>query len=165
MARWLAGNKGTADRLNDNTPHTISYTSLTANSSAVTTTETVALTSASVTFENGRAYRFTFKCLAQSSTAADTVTVRVRKTTTSGTAYIDQVRVYIAAAGANAPVYFQNVCVNTSGADVTAALVGTYVRASGAGNVLIAASSTNVCYIEVEDIGEAADFSGATAIT
>jgi hypothetical protein len=165
MTGWLAGQKGTADRLNDNTPHTISYTSLTANTSAVTTTETVGLTTASVTFETGRAYRITLKCLVQSSVAADTVTVRVRKTNTSGTAYIDQVRVSIPAGGANAPVYFQNICTNSTSADVTAALVATYVRASGTGNALIAASTSNVTYVEVEDIGLAADFSGAMAIT
>jgi hypothetical protein len=162
---WQPGQKITAQRLIDNTPHTISYTSLTANTSTVTTTETVGFTSASVTFETGRAYRITLKCLAQSSIAADTVTVRVRKTNTSGTAYIDQVRVSIPAAGANAPVYFQNICTNSTSADVTAALVATYVRASGTGNALIAASTGNVAYMEVEDIGLAADFSGATAIT
>lgn len=162
---WLAGQKTTAQRLIDNTPHTISYTSLTANTGTTTTTETVALTTASVTFRTGRAYRITLKCLVQSSVAADTVTVRVRKTNLAGTAYIDQVRMYIAAGGGNSPVYFSNICTNASGADITAALVGTYVRASGSGNALIAASTNNVCYIEVQDIGESGDFSGATAIT
>jgi hypothetical protein len=162
---WLAGMKITAQRLIDFTPHTVEYQSLTANATAVTTTETVALTTGSVVFETGRAYRFTIKGLYQSSVAADQVQVRIRKTNTSGTTYVDSFRLYCPAAGGNTAFYLSNIGVNTSGADITAVVVGTYVRSAGTGNVLIAASATNPAYIEVEDIGDASDFSGATAIT
>jgi hypothetical protein len=165
MAGWLAGNKGTAQRLNDNSFFTLTYASIAANATAGTTTELVAITTASVTMRNGRAYRMTFKGLVQSSIAADTVTVRIRKTNISGTVYLDSMRIYIPVAAANAPIYFSNICTNTSGADVTAVLVGTYIRASGTGNVLVAASATHVAFVHVEDVGLATDYSGATAIT
>ena len=161
---WQPGMTITAERLIDNTPHNVSYTAITANTAAVTA-ETVAVTTSSITFRAGRAYRITFKGLAQSSGASDAVTVRVRKTNTSGDVYIDSFRLHIPAAGANVPFYLANICSNSTAADVSAVLVGTYARAAGAGTSLIAATSTHVCYIEVEDIGEAADFPSARAIT
>lgn len=154
-----------ADMLTFRPPYTVAFVPIMANTSAVTTTETVAITSPSITFEDGRAYRITLKCLAQSSVASDTVMLRVRKTDTSGTAYIDQNRKYIPANGANAPAHFSNIASNTTGSDITAVLVATYQRASGSGNVLIAASANNVAYILVEDVGDAGDYVNAQAIT
>ncbi|MFJ9382084.1 hypothetical protein [Streptomyces sp. NPDC101455] len=165
MGLWLSGMRTTADRLNDNTPHTVSYTSITANTATNTGTEAVALTTASITFRAGRAYRVTFKGLVQSSTAADQVTVRVRKTNTSGDVYLDSFRLVVPTAGGNTPFYLANICANSTASDVSAVLVGTYARVSGAGNALISATTTHVCYIEVEEIGDAVDFAGARAIT
>ncbi|MGW1324782.1 hypothetical protein ACWD64_19845 [Streptomyces antibioticus] len=162
---WRPGQRITPQRLLDNTPHTISYTAITANTSTATTTEAVAVTTPSITFRAGRAYRITFKGLAQSSVAADTVTVRVRRTSTSGDIYVDSFRLPIPANATNVPFYLSNICTNGTSSDITVALVGTYVRASGTGNVLLAATTTHVCYIEVEDIGEATDFVAARAIT
>lgn len=162
---WQPGMTITADRLTDNSPHAVSYTSLTANTAISTGTELVALTTANITFRTGRAYRITLKCLAQSSVAGDTVMLRVRKTNTAGTAFLDQVRKYIPANGANSPVHFSNTLTNTTGADVTAALVATYQRASGTGNTLVAASVNNVAFVLVEDVGEADDYPAAQAIT
>ncbi|WP_405856114.1 hypothetical protein OG407_07195 [Streptomyces sp. NBC_01515] len=164
MGTWLSGMRVTADRLNDNTPHTVNYTSITANTPNNTGTEAVALTTASITFRAGRAYRITFKGLAQSSVANDQVTVRVRKTNTSGDVYVDSFRIPIPTAGGNFPFYLANICANTGTSDVTAVLVGTYVRLSGTGNTVLAATTTHVCYVEVEDIGDAGDFAGARAI-
>lgn len=165
MAGWLAGQRATAQRLNDNAPFTLNYTSIISNTATATTTELVAITTPSMTLRNGRAYRMTFKGLVQSSVAGDMVTVRIKKTNTSGTVYLDSMRIYVGNAAANSPAYFSNICTNTSGSDVTAALVGTYVRASGTGNVLIAATGTHVAYLHIEDIGIASDHSGAVAIT
>lgn len=162
---WQPGMTITAQRLLDNTPHAISYTAITANTATNTGIEAVALTTSSITFRTGRAYRITLKCLAQSSVAGDTVMLRVRKTDTSGAAFLDQVRMYIPANAANTPVHFSNTLTNTTGSDVTAVLVATYQRASGTGNSLIAASANNVGYVLVEDVGEAADYPGAAAIT
>lgn len=165
MAGWLAGQRATAQRLNDNAPFTLSYTSIAANTAAGTTTELVAITTASMTLRNNRAYRMTFKGLVQSTVAADTVTVRIRKGSAAGALYLDTMRIYVPSASANAPVLFSNILTNTSGADVTAALVGTYIRASGTGNVLVAATGTQAAYLHVEDIGTASDHSGAVAIS
>lgn len=156
----------TPQRLLDNIPRTISYTAITANTAASTGTELVALTTSSITFRAGRAYRITFKGLVQSSVANDQLTVRVRKTNTSGDVYVDSFRLPILTANGNFPFYLANICSNTTSADVSAVLVGTFVRLSGGtGNCLIAATSTHVCYIEVEDIGDAADYPSARAIT
>lgn len=160
-----AGSILTPQRLLDNIPRTISYTALTANTANNTGTEAVALTTSSVTFRAGRAYRITFKGLAQSSVAADQLTVRVRKTNTSGDVYVDSFRIPIPTAGGNVPFYLANICSNTTSADVSAVLVGTYVRLTGTGNCVLAATTTHVCYVEVEDIGDAVDFAGARAIT
>lgn len=160
-----AGSILTPQRLLDNIPRTISYTANTANTSTATGTELVAITTSSVTFRAGRAYRVIFKGLAQSSAAGDTVTVRVRKTNTSGSIYLDSFRLYVAVAATNTPFYLGNICTNTTSADVSAVLVGTYVRVGGSGNVLLAATGTHVSYIEVQDIGDATDYANATAIT
>lgn len=165
MGTWLSGMRTTADRLNDNTPHTINYTAITANTATNTGTEAVALTTPSITFRAGRAYRITFKGLVQSSVANDQLTVRVHKTNTSGDVYVDSFRLVVPTAAGNSPFYLANICSNTTAADISAVLVGTYVRTSGTGNCLIAATTAHVCYIEVEDIGDAADFAGARPIT
>ena len=166
MTNWLSGMRTTADRLNDYTPRTISYTALTANTATNTGTEAVALTTASVTFRAGRAYRITFKGLVQSSVANDQVTVRVHKTNTAGDIYVDSFRLVVPTAAGNTPFYLANICSNTTAADVSAVLVGTYVRLTGStGNCLITATTTHVCYIEVQDIGDAADFANARPIT
>lgn len=162
---WLPGMTITDQRLLDNTPRTISYTAITANTGTSTGTELVAVTTSSVTFRTGRAYRLTFKGLAQSSVAADAVTVRVRKTNISGDVYVDSFRLYIPAGGANVAFYLSTICSNSTVADVSAVLVGTFIRVAGSGSSLIAATGTHTCYIEVEDIGETADFPSARAIT
>jgi hypothetical protein len=165
MSNWQPGQRMTDARLRDNAPFTLAYAPLAANTATVTTTETVGITTPSVTLRNGRAYRITLKCLAQSSVSGDTVTVRVRKTDTSGTAYLDQIRQYIVANNANSPVFFSNTLTNTTGSDITAVLVATYVRASGTGNALIAASANNVAYVLVEDVGSADEYPAAQALT
>lgn len=165
MTLWQPGMRITDERLNDAPPFTVEFASITANTATTTTTETVGITTAPITFRTGRAYRITLKCLAQSSVSGDNMVLRVRKTDTSGTAYIDQYRVQILAAAANMPVYFSNVCANTTAADINAVLVATYLRNVGTGNVIIAASVNNVAFIHVEDLGDAADYPSATAIT
>ncbi|GGW41396.1 hypothetical protein [Streptomyces xantholiticus] len=160
----LAGQLITADMWNRRAPVLKNYTPITANSSNTTTVETVAITTASVTFETGRAYRVILRGLGQSSVAEDTMTMRVRKTNTSGQVLLESFRIYIPAGGVNVDYYSAQVCTNTTGADVSAALVGTYVRNTGTGNCFMAASATHVSYIQVEDIGPASDFPSAVAI-
>lgn len=164
MARILAGQRASADRLNYAHPFVVEYQAITSNTGSATS-ETVWVTTASVTFKSGRAYRITAKALIQGNTA-DKATLRVRKTNTSGSVYLDTFHQGIQVTGSNTLIYAANICANNSGADVTAALVGTFTRSSGsAASVLIAASSTHVAYVLVEDVGESSDFPSATAIT
>jgi hypothetical protein len=161
----LAGQRITQQRLTDSMQRVIEYAPITANTGTTTTTEAIAITSAALTFRTGRAYRIALRGLAQSSAGGDTMTLKVRKTNTSGTVYLESFRLYIPVNGTNVDYYSSQICTNTTGADVSAPLVATYLRNSGGGNVLVAASATHVSYIRVEDIGLASDFPSAVAIT
>lgn len=162
-AWWLAQVYNPLNWLYNNTPQVVSYTAITANTSTTTTTEAVAITTPSITFTNGHAYRITYKGLA-AGTASDQGQMRVRKTNTSGTAYIDGFRQQIFSG--NTMFNLQNICANNSGADISAVLVGTYqLVTGGTGNVSVAASTNNVAYILVEDMGPSSNFTNATAIT
>lgn len=160
-----AGQRITADMISYRSPYTVVWAAISANTAGATA-ETVWVTTPAVTFENGRAYRVTVKALIQGS-SADKVGLRVRKTDASGAVYLDTFHQNVAVTGSNTLVYASNICVNTTGADVTAtALVGTFQRTSGsAGNVLVAATSTHVAFVWVEDVGPASDYINATAIT
>ncbi|MFJ6386455.1 hypothetical protein ACIQJT_02480 [Streptomyces sp. NPDC091972] len=163
----LAGMRATADRINDAHPRTIAYAAITSNTSGSSSTaDTAWVTTGAVTFRTGRAYRMTLKALIQGS-PADKATLRIRKTNTSGSVYLDTFHQGIQVSNSNTLIYASNICVNTTGADVTAtALVGTWSRSNGnAAPVLVAASTTHVAYVQVEDIGIAADFPSATPIT
>lgn len=141
------------------------HTARTTNTAGVTGTETVALTSASVTFLAGRAYRVSVKGVVQSNTAGDTVQIRVRKTNTAGAIYLDSFTgLRINVAGDNTPYCLENVIRNHTGADVTAALVMTYVRGSGAGTVLVAADAVNPAYLQINDIGASGSYPSANEI-
>jgi len=165
VTQWLAGQDVTVDRLNDNHPRTIAYAGITANTATTTTVEVVAITTPTFTMRNNRAFRCTAKALINSSVAADSSTIRIRRTNVSGATLLDTQRIYNVIATANSLCYAQNIFTNTTGSDITDVLVLDYLRASGTGNVLIAASAGQVAYIEVEDIGVASDFPSATAIT
>lgn len=160
---WLAGQIVTAQRLLDNTPHTVSYT---ATTSTVTgTSEMVYLTSSSFTLRNGRAYRITVSTLITGN-SADTARIFVKRTNVSGNVLFDTQRVAIPSSGSNGRVTFENVASNSTGSDITDVLVATIQRASGtAASVGTIASSTSPSYLQVEDIGANTDFPTATAIT
>lgn len=143
----------------------LDHTARTTNTAGVTGTETIALTSASVTFLAGRAYRVTIKGVVQSSTAGDTVQLRVRKTNAVGAIYLDTfTALRVNVAGDNSLYTYENVIRNDTGADVTAALVMTYVRGSGAGTVLVAADAVNPAYIEINDVGASGSYPSANEI-
>ena len=144
-------------------PQVLAYASISANTTTVTTTEAVAITTGSITFQNGRAYRISYKGLGSGTVNGDEGQFRVRKTNLSGTAWVDSFGHYLP--NGNSMFDVQNICVNNSGSDVTAALVGTYARYQGTGSISVAASTNNVAYVLVEDMGLAANFPGATPIT
>lgn len=162
-AWWLAQVYNPLTYLFNYSPQVVSYTAITANSSTTTTTEAVAITTPSITFQNGRAYRITYKGLGAGTITGDQGQFRVRKTNTSGSTYVDSFLQGLF--NGNTLLNLQNICANNSGADISAVLVGTYLRASGTGTVAVTASATNVAFILVEDVGLASNFPSATAIT
>lgn len=127
--------------------------------------ETVYITKAGVVFRQGRAYRITVKGFFSSSVANDRIQLRVRKTNVTGTVYLNTgIGPTTPAASTSTAFYFQNVCRNTSGGDLTQTLVATFQRQAGTGNLAIAAGASDPAYLHVEDIGAAADFSPACQI-
>ena len=164
---WVAGNRTTADRLNDNHPRTIDYSAIIANTAVSTsTTELVAITTPTITFRDGRAFRVTYKGVAANTVAADQIQIRIRKTSSvTNPTLLDSFRYALGAAGSYA-FYFQNIFINTSGADIAVPLVGTYNRVTGgAGNISILAAAANPAYLETEDIGDSDDYPSAPTMT
>jgi len=160
----LAGMRATADRMNDAFTRTIAYAAITSNSSTTTTTEAVAITTPSFTMRNGRAFIVKAKCLYTSSVAGDHATIRVRRTNTSGSTILDSQRLVVPSSG-NSLFYAENVFTNTTGSDLTSVMVLNYVRANGSGNVSVPASSAQVAFLMIQDIGLATDYTSATSIT
>jgi hypothetical protein len=132
---------------------------LTANVT-FSSTETALITTGSITFKSGRAYRVSLWAL--HSAASDSYALyRIRKNTVAGTIYKDQIRINnLQASTANAAVSVQTILTNTTGSDVTAALCWTGSQGGVAQTWTLAASSSNVAYLLVEDCGSADDYIG-----
>ncbi|MFM9493669.1 hypothetical protein ACKI1Q_08525 [Streptomyces galilaeus] len=137
----------------------VAQKTLTANVT-FSSTETAIMTTGSIRFKSGRAYRVSLWAL--HSAASDSYAVyRIRKNTVSGTIYKDQIRVNnLQASAANAAVSVQTILTNTTGSDVTAALCWTGTQGGVAQTWTLAASSSNVAYLLVEDCGSADDYTG-----
>lgn len=143
----------------------IDYTAIVANTGTVTTTETVGITSASMTFENGRAYKIHVHGLLQSSVVNDVVRSRTRRNTVSGTILMDTMNtVTIQTANTNEIFDYSQIVANTSGSNITSAVLVTYHRIAGSGNVRIAADAANPAWIEIRDIGLASDYPNAREV-
>lgn len=143
----------------------IDYTAIVANTGTVTTTETVGITSASMTFENGRAYKIQVHGLLQSSVANDVVRSRTRRNTVSGTILMDTMNTAtIQTANTNEIFDYSQIVANTSGSNITSPVVVTYHRIAGSGNVRIAADATNPAWIEIRDVGLASDYPNAREV-
>ncbi|MER8083854.1 hypothetical protein ABTZ57_01495 [Streptomyces sp. NPDC094048] len=138
-----------------------------ARSTATTAgaTEAVALTQTGVILKTGRAYRVQVRGLAQAATAAAGVRIRVRKTNVSGAIWLDTYTVATPTANTNVQYANQNVVTNATGGTITTDLVMTWVTASGSGNSYLNAGGGFYTAFEITDIGAAADFPGAQAIT
>jgi hypothetical protein len=143
----------------------VDFVATQTTTATTTTTETVALTGATVTFQANRAYRIGAHGLAQSTVAADRVSIRVRKTNTAGASLLDFGQAITIPAAAVQSLFDASVIVVTNGAPPTAPLVLTYQRSSGTGNVSVFANSTNPAYMGIEDIGAASDYPGARLLT
>jgi hypothetical protein len=135
-----------------------------STATSASTTELVAITLASDTYLAGRAYELHIKMFVSSTVAADQVGVRVHKTNTAGTTYLDvESSGRIATANENYWLECSNVMA-VGGSNVTAAMVLSYFRRSGTGNCRLVASATNPAFIEIRDVGLAADYPGATTL-
>jgi hypothetical protein len=137
----------------------VAQKTLTANVT-FSSAETAVITTGSITFKNGRAYRVSLWGL--HSAASDSYALyRIRKNTVSGTIYKDQIRVNnLQGSTANAAVSVQTILTNTTGSDVTAALCWTGTQGGVVQTWTFAASSSNVAYLLVEDCGAADDYTG-----
>lgn len=129
-------------------------TTRTSDTSTVTTVETVS-DSVVVTLVAGKKYRVRWVVGYTSDTAADTVFLRLREDSVSGTVIClarGDVRV-TNGAGSRWVEYPEAEYVATASGSKT--FVGTYVRASGSGNVKVTATSALPTYLYVELINGA----------
>lgn len=139
--------------------------SITAAGTTFAATETVLMSTGSITFTNNRAYRVSVWTLL--SAAADNYALlRLRKgTTIAGTAYKNQIRVNnLQTSGSAAGISVSFIITNTSGADISTAVSLTGIQGSVAQTWTVTASATDVTTLHVEDVGLAADWPG-NAIT
>lgn len=163
----LAGQRLIASVENARAPFLLDYSAINVNTppSPGVTAETMWVTTPTLTFKNGRAYRLTAKGLASTSAVGAEVQIRAHKATVGGQILFDSFRISTPNAG-NYGFEFSNIFTNTSGVDVTTVLVGSIFRVTGStALVWVAASATSPAYLMTEDVGPAADFTGATAIT
>lgn len=168
-APFLAGQLATADALNDGAARTVDWAITTTNVGPISTTETVIVTSNTVTFRTGRGYRFFFRGLVQGSGTSNTgARFRLRKTNATGDVYRDwhDIPVFSSTASRNLAIDLSTVGVNTTGSDIATAVVVTLIRDWGATDTLTAAGTTGTpISLHIEDIGPAALFTGAQSIT
>lgn len=136
----------------------------TTATSGFTTTEVTIMTAPSFTWVNGRAYRMTIFGSFQSNSTAGYIFFRIRKGTgTAGTQYGDGLRMRTLDTFANTdlPVNYVLNFVNTTGADIATAVTLTVNAQSG---TMIWNNPASTTYINIEDVGLAADWVG-TAIS
>lgn len=145
----------------------LAFEPISVSTGAVTTTETVGITTDPITFEPGRAYKVEAAGFVQSSAGGDTVRIRVKLNGTGGQGLIDTFGTMLIN-GANGMWTFSHdriFRVAPGSAPITDVLVMTYNRNSGAGNVFLGATSANPAYLHVLDIGpESPLYTGARTI-
>jgi len=141
------------------------WASITSSAPAVTTTHTIAYTTAPITFVSGRAYRVKVKGYVQSSVSGDSVRIRVLKTGIGGQGAIDTFSgMVINGTNGMTTFYHENVIrVLSTNPTLTDDLNVTYVRQTGTGNVFLGATGANPSWLEVVDIGRAEDYPGANS--
>ncbi|MFE4691759.1 hypothetical protein ACFRH6_17070 [Streptomyces sp. NPDC056749] len=160
-----AGQRLIASVENARAPFTVNYTSISANTPTTpVTNETAYITTPSIVFRAGRAYRITIKGLLTPTAASSEGRIRVRRDTVNGGTLYDSFRITTPSSGANYGFEFSNLIVNSGTSAVSAVLVGTVGRDSGTATYNVASSSTHVAYLHTEDFGPAADFPGATTL-
>lgn len=140
------------------------YTIITA-STALGAGEVVAVTSPNIDFEVGRAYRITLHYQGSGNTANDYIGFRLRRTNVAGNSLFDSLQTHrLLTANAIVNGETSQIVYNNTGATLSTVIVGTVYRGAGAGNVQMFANAANPVWIEVEDIGEAADYPNRKAL-
>ncbi|KPI15653.1 hypothetical protein OK074_2098 [Actinobacteria bacterium OK074] len=141
----------------------VAQQSLTANVT-FSSTETAIITTGSITFKTGRAYRISIWALHNAANESYAL-YRIRKGTVTGTVYKDQIRINnLQGSAANTPVSFQTIFTNTTGSDIATALCWTGIQGGVAQTWAVVASTANVAYLLVEDCGSADDYSGQAIV-
>lgn len=134
----------------------------TSNIGSITTTNVAVLTTGSMTWKTGRAYRVSMTGLMSSTTTGTYVNYQIVKgTLATGTVIRGNLRMLLAQTFATHHE-FNIVVTNTTGADITTAITTTASVAAGTGT--FTASAAAPCTLTVEDVGLAADWPG-TPIT
>lgn len=126
-------------------------------------TETVIMTIPSMTFKNGRAYRVHLNLSQQSNSASDRFLYKLRKgsNTTSGTVYLNNIRVVTSAqVSVDNTFNVSFILENNSGSDITTALTWAGNPANGTGQVNNPANNTS--FSTVEDVGVVGSWSGVS---
>jgi hypothetical protein len=142
----------------------VNRTAISSDSSSVSS-ETIVITTPSLTFKAGRAYRCTMVGRLTSSSGGDTGQIKVKQTDTSGVVIIDSYRIPLTSTNVSSPLQtFKQFFVNSSGADITSVIVVTLQRATGTGDITLKSTAGSYSYIEIEDVGLSSDSSYATAV-
>lgn len=121
----------------------------TSDTSTVTTTETVA-DSVTASLVSGEKYRVRWAVGYTSDTAADTVFLRLRQDNVSGTVMTLVRGDNRVTNGAGSRWVAEVEAEYTAAATGSKTFVGTYVRASGSGNVKVVAAATYPTYLYVD---------------
>lgn len=141
------------------------HVTTTSNSSTVTTTETVHLTTPSITFKPGRAYKATYHYQGQSTVTGDCLGFRMRLNNTAGNSLFDSLRsLQVPTTNGIVNGESSQILYNSGGSDLNATIVGTVYRSLGTGTVNGFANVANPVWLMVEDIGLASDYPGIKAL-
>lgn len=139
----------------------ITLTSFTFNTTAATT-EQLALTTLSFLFKNNRAYQFRLRGFKKSA-AAQAPGINVHKTNLAGTTLIGG-RVDLPLTGFDLEEIREGIFVNSSGADVTAALAVGIQPSTATIVTFETGTGGNSGWYEVVDIGAATDYAGRPSV-
>lgn len=159
-----AGQRISADLLTYRSPYVVAHATLTANSSDITsTTEVTILTTGSVTFTPGRAYKFEFHGLVQHTTTNLTALVYLRFRRTTGAVLLRNIN--------NVPVTNGSTSVRNAAVDVATILTPSttitdtvYMTASwdtsATATSRVVATAGTPGLFTISDVGPASDYPG-----
>jgi hypothetical protein len=159
-----AGQRISADLLTYRSPYVVGHATLTANSSDITsTTEVTILTTGSVTFTPGRAYKFEFHGLVQHTTTNLTALLYLRMRRTTGAALIRNFN-DVAATNGSTSVRNAAVDVSTTVTPSTTITDSIYLTASwdtsATATFRVVATAGTPGLLTVSDVGPASDYPG-----